>query len=217
MPRESPRMRRLRSDFKAIQKLKSESSIVDFVADGTPPESYLIRFFGKGFWRPDGTNDVLMREQHELTIDLSAAYPRMQPELAWKTPIFHPNISASGVVCLGGYGTYWVPGVQLDELCTMLWDMIRYKNFDTESPYNRDAAGWAKSQYTFQLPIDPRPLRDRTAGYAPANEPGKPPVMGRPQPNAAADVTFIEPEIVDAEVIDEPTPHRGDPDILFIE
>ena len=27
------------------------------------------------------------------------------------------------MVCLGGYGTHWVPSVQLDELCMMLWDM----------------------------------------------------------------------------------------------
>ena len=67
----------------------------------------------------------------------------MMPELAWKSPIFHPNISASGVVCLGGYGTYWVPSLALDELCSMLWDMIRYENFDETSPYNREAAAWA--------------------------------------------------------------------------
>jgi hypothetical protein len=89
----------------------------------------------------------------------------MMPELAWKTPIFHPNISASGVVCLGGYGTYWVPSLTLDELCVMLWDMIRYENYDETSPYNRDAANWIKNQIHYRLPLDPRPLRDRKAGY----------------------------------------------------
>ena len=54
---------------------------------------------------------------HVVKIDLGAAYPRMIPDLAWQTPIFHPNISASGVVCLGGYGTHWVPSLNLDELC----------------------------------------------------------------------------------------------------
>ena len=89
------------------------------------------------------------------------------PEISWKTPIFHPNISASGVVCLGGYGTYWVPSLTLDELCTMLWDMIRYENYDEKSPYNREAAGWIKTQEEFRMPLDTRPLRDRLAGYAP--------------------------------------------------
>ena len=56
------------------------------------------------------------------------------------TPIYHPNISEIGMVCLGGYGTHWVPSVQLDELCVMLWDMLRYHNYDIRSPYNRESA-----------------------------------------------------------------------------
>lgn len=58
--RESPRIRRLRADLKSVAKLKAESSILDFVAQGDPPESYLIRFHGKGFWRPDGSNDIII-------------------------------------------------------------------------------------------------------------------------------------------------------------
>ena len=85
------------------------------------------------------------------------------PGITWQTPVFHPNISSSGVVCLGGYGTNWVPSLQLDELCVMLWDMIRYQNFDVESPYNREAAMWAREQSDFRLPLDDRSLRNRVA------------------------------------------------------
>jgi len=136
----------------------------------------------------------------------------MMPELSWKTPIFHPNISGSGVVCLGGYGTHWVPSLNLDELCGMLWDMIRYENFDVESPYNREAAHWAKIQSSFPLPIDPRPLRDKIAGNEPTpSEIAKPPITAAPR--APADVIFIgSDEIVDAEIV-EPE----DPDIMFID
>ena len=56
-----------------------------------------------------------------------------------------------------------MPSLNLDELCEMLWDMIRYANFDVESPYNREAANWAKMQNEFRLPVDPRPIRDRLA------------------------------------------------------
>jgi hypothetical protein len=48
----------------------------------------------------------------------------------------------------------------------MLWDMIRYENYDETSPYNREAANWVKNQIHFRLPLDQRPLRDRKAGYA---------------------------------------------------
>jgi hypothetical protein len=164
--RESPRLRRLRSDHKALQTLADESSIFTFLGHGEPPELYVMRFAGRGLWKLEGNGEVRFTELHEVHIRLGAAYPRMMPELAWKTPIFHPNISASGVVCLGGYGTYWVPSLTLDELCTMLWDMIRYENYDETSPYNREAANWIKNQIHYRMPLDQRPLRDRKAGYA---------------------------------------------------
>ena len=82
------------------------------------------------------------------------------PELRWLSPIYHPNISEIGLVCLGAYGTHWVPSLFLDELCNMLWDMARYHNYDIRSPYNRDAALWVANQTTFGFPTDARPLRD---------------------------------------------------------
>jgi len=95
-----------------------------------------------------------------VEIKLGPSYPRSVPELRWLTPIHHPNISEIGLVCLGGFGTHWVPSIQLDELCAMLWDMARYHNYDIRSPYNRDAALWAAHQTTILFPTDPRPIRD---------------------------------------------------------
>src|SRR5262249_5818198 len=103
---------------------------------------------------------VNLHESHRVEIKLGASYPRTMPEIRWVTPIYHPNISEIGMVCLGGYGTHWVPSIQLDELCNMLWDMARYHNYDIRSPYNRDAALWVASQTTFLFPVDQRPLRD---------------------------------------------------------
>jgi hypothetical protein len=118
----------------------------------------MISFKGKGLWRDRGKVRVL--EDHRVEIKLGASYPRTIPEIRWVTPIYHPNISEIGMVCLGGYGTHWVPSVQLDELCVMLWDMARYHNYDIRSPYNRDAALWVANQTTFLFPTDPRPVRD---------------------------------------------------------
>ncbi len=231
--RESPRTRRLRTDFKALSATKAESSILDFQYFGVPADVYKIRFQGRGLWRPDGAIPQI-REQHEVAIRLGASYPRMMPELKWQTPIFHPNISASGVVCLGGYGTHWVPSLNLDELCQMLWDMIRYKNLDVESPYNREAASWVKTQKTYAFPIDARPLRDRLAGavlngsrdarsasgFGPAkpnNEPADVVFLdsvGRVavSPNAGENVEIVEAELVDVELVDV-----ADSGIMFIE
>ena len=155
---ESPRIRRLRNDLTALERLRSESSVFEFQATGNPPHHYLISFKGKGLCRDRGKVKVVY--YHRVEIKLGASYPRTIPELRWLTSVYHPNISEIGMVCLGGYGTHWVPSVQLDELCMMLWDMARYFNYDIRSPYNRDAALWVANQTSILFPTDSRPLRD---------------------------------------------------------
>jgi ubiquitin-protein ligase len=151
-------MRRLRTDAAALERLAAESSILTYKASGKPAQKYLIEFRGKGLARESGK--VVARASHRAEIKLGASYPRSMPELRWLTPIFHPNISEIGMVCLGGYGTHWVPSLKLDALCMMLWDMVRYYNYDIRSPYNRDAALWAAHQTSIGFPLDARPLRD---------------------------------------------------------
>jgi ubiquitin-protein ligase len=156
-------MRRLRNDLAALERLQTESSVFRFKAHGKPPHHFLIHLMGKSLYRLRG--QVLAHDDHRVEIKLGASYPRTIPEIRWITPIYHPNISEIGMVCLGGYGTHWVPSVQLDELCNMLWDMARYHNYDIRSPYNRDAALWVASQTKFLFPTDPRPLRDVRAAH----------------------------------------------------
>jgi ubiquitin-protein ligase len=155
---DSPRFRRLKNDFAALDRLRSESSIFHFKAHGNPPHHYQISLRGKGLCREHGKIKII--HSHNIEIKLGSSYPRTIPEIRWLTPIYHPNISEIGLVCLGGYGTHWVPSVQLDELCTMLWDMTRYHNYDIRSPYNRDAALWVANQTSILFPTDSRPLRD---------------------------------------------------------
>ena len=157
--RKSPRQRRLEADFRSVEELNAESSIFSFEASGDPPTRYRLQFDGPGIFR-DSSGNIQIIEKHEVIVELGAAYPRMVPNLLWQTPVFHPNISNNGVVCLGGYGTHWVPSLTLDEMSTMLWDMIRYKNFDIQSPYNREAALWARDQRLHRFPLDKRDIRD---------------------------------------------------------
>ncbi len=159
---------------------ESESSVFRFTPHGDPPNHYRILFQGKGLWRDHGKVKVL--EKHHVEIKLGSSYPRTMPELRWLTPIYHPNISEIGMVCLGGYGTHWVPSVQLDELCIMLWDMLRYHNYDIRSPYNRDSALWVASQTAILFPTDPRPLRDLRAALGRV----EPPAGGGSLPSSAA-------------------------------
>jgi ubiquitin-protein ligase len=161
MHHDSPRIRRLRNDLTALDRIRSESSVFDFQSSGSPPHQYQIVFKGKGLWRDRGK--VKLIQTHRVEIKLGSSYPRTIPEIRWLTPIYHPNISEIGMVCLGGYGTHWAPSVQLDELCLMLWDMARYHNYDVRSPYNRDAALWVANQTAILFPTDPRSIRDLRA------------------------------------------------------
>ncbi len=162
----SPRDRRLIADAEAIGQLVRDSSILQADGKGSPPNQYRLRFSGRGL-SVNRAGNVVPQDYHELIVELGAAYPRLMPTLHWKTPIFHPNISSNGVVCLGGYGTHWVPSLTLAELCNMLWDMIRMKNYDVNSPYNREAAAWIRDQTVLSLPLDLRPLRNRVQVLAP--------------------------------------------------
>ena len=203
---ESPQIRRLRSDLAAMERLQQESSVLQFRAYGKPAQRYLIEFRGKSLSRDKGK--VVVREHHEVEIKLGASYPRTMPELRWLTPIYHPNISEIGLVCLGGYGTHWVPSLHLDELCTMLWDMARYYNYDIRSPYNREAALWAANQATFTFPTDPRLLRDRRAA------------LGRVESPAvkAENGTALGPSLVAAAAtpIEPKAPAKADDDSMAI-
>jgi len=167
---ESPRTRRLCNDRIAIERLRSESSILRFTSVGDPPQQFNIWFQGRSLYRDGG--EVKFLNSHRVEIKLGASYPRTVPEVRWTTKIFHPNISEIGMVCLGGFGTHWAPSVQIDELCVMIWDMARYHNYDIRSPYNREAALWVARQTAFRFPTDGRPLRDMRASLGRAGSAG---------------------------------------------
>ncbi len=214
-----------------MDRLRAESSVLQFQAYGTPAQHYKVQFLGKSLARDRGK--VAVRERHEFEIRLGASYPRTMPEIRWLTPIYHPNISEIGMVCLGGYGTHWVPSLNLDELCIMLWDMTRFHNYDIRSPYNREAALWAANQSTFLFPLDSRPLRDLRAALGRVEPEGRPtpdPGPARTGPSPGSDrqpgpkQSSGETEgicILDLEIDLRPArpdrPRQGNDEILFLD
>ena len=217
---ESPRLRRLRSDLAALERLQAESSVFDFRSNGRPPQHYVVTFQGTSLSRDRGK--VGVRDHHEVEIKLGASYPRTMPEIRWITPIYHPNISEIGMVCLGAYGTHWVPSLALDELCVMLWDMARYQNYDIRSPYNREAAQWAANQATFRFPMDHRPLRDARAalGRVEAPSPEKAPEEPHPKfPAQGESICILDMEIDLSRASSTPSPPRPEPreEVVFLD
>lgn len=142
----NPRARRLAKDFEEMKALASASPILEFEAQGDPPERYLLRFHGLGL---DPKEEV--RDTHEIALNLGADYPRSLPAIRWQTPILHPNI-AGGTPCLGNIGMN--PTVRLVDIVEILWDMTRMAIYNAESQGN-----WVKLRREYDFPLDPRTIR----------------------------------------------------------
>ena len=149
---------RLRNDYQRIRELVNRSDLIRIMyTDGDPPEKYLIQFSCRGVEKLTSTGRPIYRDVHEVSIYLHAEYPLKQPQLKWRTPIFHPNIHSTGAVCIGA----WWPAKTLDELILTLGEMVQYKNLGPKDPMNSKAASWAIRNKR-QFPVDKRPLKGRS-------------------------------------------------------
>lgn len=154
----NPRLDRLRNDYQRLQQLAARSPYLHVLgAEGNPPTSYTLQFTCRGVERLNGGQPVY-REDHRVRIDLGPQYPNGKPGLAWLTPIFHPNISGGGAVCIGdnwsGGGRY------LDDLVIFLMQMVRYDGENlafSASAFNPAAYQWAVQNRRL-LPVDKRPM-----------------------------------------------------------
>ena len=209
---DTPRTRRLKADLETLRSLKENSTVVDFQSFGDPPERYLITFKGQGLIRKSEAEAVEVADVHRVEIRLGIDYPRSRPDLQWLTSIYHPNISAVGAVCLGGYSTNWVPSLGLSELIEMLWEMVRYANYDPKSAYNYAAGRWSETQTQYDFPVDRRNVRDRLTRTIGDNviKFGDPPKDQKPStataPARAPAPVSSSPADDDILVIDDDTP-----------
>ncbi len=153
---ESPiRERRLRADFRKLQKFIQQSDLIRIEKmEGEPPESYQLCFTCKGIAQL-GLKEPVYSEEHRVAITFPLDYPMKKPRMRWLTPIFHPNINEEGTyVCID----VWYPGKFLDDLCMTLGRMIQYKNYNAENYIREDAAKWS-ARCAHLFPVDTRPLR----------------------------------------------------------
>lgn len=81
------------------------------------------------------------RTSSRLTIDLPARYPFMPPAATVTTPIFHPNVYPSGLVCLG---TKWLPSEGMDLFVRRIVQLVTFDPLivNTQSVANPAALRW---------------------------------------------------------------------------
>ena len=81
------------------------------------------------------------RPNSRLVIDLPARYPFMPPAATITTPIFHPNVYPSGLVCLG---TKWLPSEGMDLFARRIAQLVTFDPLivNAQSAANPAALHW---------------------------------------------------------------------------
>jgi ubiquitin-protein ligase len=174
----SPRIRRLKLDYEALQQRFAGWPVIRMVGTaGMPPELYRFEYSLRGLYvAADGS--ILERNQHLLEVNLTLGYPRRAPQCRMLTPVFHPNFDDSSV-CIGDF---WAASESLDDLIIRIGRMIAYQEYNTKSPLNGLAAKWA-AQNPQLLPVDRQPVAPPlTEQAAPGNMTPAPPPAISPEP-----------------------------------
>jgi ubiquitin-protein ligase len=159
----TPRTIRLAKEYEEMKAYKRDSSILDFEVSGDPPDRYLITFHGNSLVPGGkGGEGVTIGKKQQVLLTLGGDYPRSRPDIDWKTPIVHPNISTHSV-CLGNYANSWTPYFRLVDLIEILWDYARLAILNPEGGYRQQYGQkeWESMRRHFKFPVDLRPLRDK--------------------------------------------------------
>ena len=132
---------RLEADHQRLSALAAGSGgMIGLLAGPTPalPQAEL----GLHYAIPRSERYPLdVTRQTRLRIVLPARYPFQPPVATLLTPVWHPNVFPSGVICLG---TRWLASEGLDLFVQRLARLLTFDSLlvNTASPANRAAAEW---------------------------------------------------------------------------
>ena len=147
---------RLQSDLERLQALAASSGgrilLLAGPSTASPSASLELRYSTAGSDR----YPLERRERTRIGLSLPARYPFQPPLAAVQTPIWHPNVFASGTICLG---TKWSPTEGLDLFVQRLARLLTFDSLlvNTASAANREAAAWyerARRQHPQAFPSD---------------------------------------------------------------
>lgn len=145
---------RRQSDVERLRALAAASRGRITVIDASPTGGAPLRIEVQCRTAPSADYPARTTERVRIRINLPARYPFERPTVAIESPIFHPNVFTSGVVC---QGDRWIASEGIDLLVQR---MIRLVTFDPAhvnpgSAANRTAASWYVAQRSRQPALFP--------------------------------------------------------------
>jgi hypothetical protein len=139
-----PRTRRRTEDVRKLYSLEAQYGGLLRVPEvaGEPP--HLLRLRLAIPTARAATFPLDRQAASELLIELPEAYPFQEPRLTVTTPVFNPNVYASGVVC---HGVTWMPTEGLDLLVVRVMRLIALDPaiVNVRSAANGLAAAWYRT------------------------------------------------------------------------
>ena len=147
---------RRNQDLVKIQVLarQSEDKIRLVKTDGRPIHTIVVQLRYRTVGNRNYPSEVMSTTN--LTISLSARYPIQEPVASLSPTVYHPNIWASGKICLGNK---WLATEGLDLLVRRIIQIIVFDPtlINEGSPANPDALSWyrnAKRSMPSAFPTD---------------------------------------------------------------
>jgi ubiquitin-protein ligase len=131
---------RLNQDLKNIQELANNTDgrvrIVKII--GKPMNELVLEL--KYPTAPSKEYPNAIQDTTNVTIRFSSEYPKTKPDATITTPIFHPNISTGGRICIGK----WIGTHGLDIFVKRIIKIITFDptEIDANDPANSEASGW---------------------------------------------------------------------------
>jgi ubiquitin-protein ligase len=152
----TPRLRRLESDYKEILEAFTGSPYVYIEPQGLlPPEKYHVLYRVPALSR-DNSNQIIVRNQTVIEINLPLGYPKEKPHAVSFDPIFHPNFGE--YICIADF---WSPANSLVDVIRDIGFMLQWQKYNIRSPLNAVAAEWSQTH------LDAIPLGKIDFGMAP--------------------------------------------------
>ncbi len=173
---------RFAADLEALRAMALQSSILVVETAVDRADRAELHFQGRGLARGFSANAVpAWVDSHRVELRLPMSFPESPPDIRWLSPIFHPNVSYSGLVNLREINIEWTADRNLAVVAQRLWDVARCAFVNLDRASNPAARIWFQSQREFELPVDVRPLWDTAS--PPSSQPDR--------QNSSKEILFI--------------------------